>query len=171
MKIYCILCLNKKVEIHKKFSKNKFERIFWDQQLHAASVTDFRQVRWHPCIIKWCLNLKLLSSYTMSTSGFIKLPSECTLRNYTNYINEKPGTFQPEVLKMLQKESNIESIPESKRYVMLVLDEMKIKGSIAYNKHTGQMIGFVNLGDINNTISDIESKIIPTSIHPLHPMQ
>ncbi len=58
-----------------------------------------KQMRWHPMMIRWCLNLKLLSSsayHSLRTSGFIKLPSERTLRDYTNYFKSKEG-FQPEV--------------------------------------------------------------------------
>ena len=163
------IMLEKKGHIHTKFPEGSFQRLFWDQQLQAASVSDMRQVRWHPTIIKWCLNLKLLSSsayHAMKTSGFVKLPSERTLRDYTNYIKEKPGSFHPEVLKMLQEEAKIESIPESKRFVVIVLDEMKIKESIAYNKHTGEMIGFVNLGDINNAICDLLRELNNTCDHP-----
>jgi len=43
---------------------------------------------------------------------------------------------------------------------------MKIKESIAYNKHTGEMIGFVNLGDINNTTCDLQRELNNTSDHP-----
>ena len=78
----------------------------------------------------------------MRPSGFIKLPSERSLRDYTNHITENPGSFQPKVLKMLQKESTIESMPESKQFIILVFDEMKIKESIANNKHKGEIIGF-----------------------------
>ena len=50
-------------QITKAYPKNSFSTLFWDEQLKAASTTkDSRQVRWHPILIKWCLNLKLLSS-------------------------------------------------------------------------------------------------------------
>ena len=83
------------------------------------------------------------------------MPSERTLRDYTNYIKGKLG-FQPQVLEMLQRESNIDSQPETGHYVMLTLDEMKIKEDIMYDKNTGEMIGFINLGDINNPIQDLQ---------------
>lgn len=35
------------------YPENSFARVFWEQQLQAASVKDKRQVRWHPLIIKW----------------------------------------------------------------------------------------------------------------------
>ena len=93
------------------------------------------------------------------------MPSERTLRDYTNYIHEKPGSFQPDIFKMLQNEAK--SIPESRRYVMLLLDEMKIKEDIVYKKHTGDMVGFVNLGDINDTILDLQREMNGESHPPI----
>ena len=61
-----------------------FAIVFWDEQLKATSVSDPRQVRWHSAVIKWCLNLKMLSSsfyHALSCTGFI--PSERTLLDYT----------------------------------------------------------------------------------------
>ena len=87
------------------------------------------------------------------------------LRDYTNYIHEKPGSFQPDIFKMLQNEAK--SIPESRRYVMLLLNEMKIKEDIVYNKHTGDMVGFVNFGDINNTILDLQREMSGESHPPI----
>jgi len=39
---------------------------------------------------------------------------------------------------------------------MLTLDEMKIKEDFMYNKNTGEMIEFINLGDINNATQDLQ---------------
>ena len=48
------------------------------------------------------------------------------------------------------------SLPETRRYVMLSLDEMKIKEDIVYDKNTGEMIDFINLGNINNGIQHLQ---------------
>ena len=56
------------------YPEDSFARVFWEQQLQAASVKDKRQVCWHPLIIKWCINLKLISSaayHTLRSSGFL----------------------------------------------------------------------------------------------------
>ncbi len=42
------------------------------------------------------------------------------------------------------------------RFVSLILDEMKIKEGLVYNKHSGEMIGFTHLGDINNELVKLE---------------
>ena len=67
--------------------------------MYIATAKDSCQMRWHPLMICWCMYLKLLSSasyHALKTSGFIKLLSEWTLRDYTNYFQSKPS-FQQEV--------------------------------------------------------------------------
>ena len=83
-----------KDKINSAYSEGSFSRLFWEEQFKAASAADARQVRWHPVIIKWCLNLKLLSTsayHALRTSGFLRLPSARTLRDYTHYFASKPG--------------------------------------------------------------------------------
>ena len=114
--------------IKQAYPEESFARLFWEEQLKAASVKDARQICWHPLMIKWCLNLKLISSaayHTVQTSGFLRLPSERTLRDYTHYFKSQAG-FLPDLNEQLQNEAGIDSLPESKRYVALLIDEMKI---------------------------------------------
>ena len=77
----------------------------------------------------------------LRTSGFISLPSDLTrhqtLRDYTHYFTSTPG-FQTEIFQQLQKE--VESLPESRKYVGIVIDEMKIKEGLVYNKYTGAVV-------------------------------
>ena len=54
--------------------KDRLEGVFWDQQIKNARVKDSRQVRWHPLMIKWCLNMRFKSGaayHAMRTAGFI----------------------------------------------------------------------------------------------------
>jgi hypothetical protein len=46
----------------KSYPENSFIRIFWEEQLKAASLANMKQMRWHPLMIKFRLNIKLLSS-------------------------------------------------------------------------------------------------------------
>ena len=145
-------------KIKTAYPEGSFSRLFWDQQLKMASQKNPRQMRWHPVLIKWCIHLKLLSSasyHALRTSGFIALPSERTLRDYTNYFASKPG-FQVEVLQQLQKEVESLSLPDSRKFAGIIIDEMKIKEGIVYNKHTGAVIGFTNLGDVNDSLLQME---------------
>ena len=60
-----------------------------------------------------CL-LKLLSSaayHSLRTSGFVKLPSEWTLRDYTHFIKSKSG-FSSELDQFLADECQVQNWPE-----------------------------------------------------------
>ena len=136
-----------------EFPEGSFQQLFWDQQLQAVR-TDKRQVRWHPLIIKWCLHLKMLSSaayHALRTSGFLTLPSECTLRDYTHIVKGAVG-IQPEVNEQLIKEAKVTKLQEYEKFVVVAFDEVKIREDLVYDKHTGQVIGFVDLGDFNNQL-------------------
>ena len=91
-----------------------FRRFFWQQQMQALSCKDSRQIRWHPLMIKWCLNMKLhsTSAYTaMRNSGFLKLPSERTLRDYTHWTKMSSG-FQSSSFQRLLDEARYEDLEE-----------------------------------------------------------
>lgn len=76
-------------------------------------------MKWHPIIVKWCLNLKLISGaayYAVRGSNFIKLPSEITLRDYTYYFENKGG-FQTEVDQQFFDEVERLKLPDNRKYV------------------------------------------------------
>lgn len=52
--------------------------------------------------------------------------------------------------KQLLREANLEASPNFHHYVAVIFDECKIKEDLVYNKHTGELIGYTNLTDINN---------------------
>ena len=64
-------------QVHEDFNQDSFCRVFWEQQLHALETTDRQQLRWHPALIKWCLDLKLRSSSSyrvLHESGVLVFP-------------------------------------------------------------------------------------------------
>ena len=149
-----------KEHVQSAYPEGSFSRLFWEQQLKAASLKDRRQMKWHPVLIKWCLNLKLLSGaayHAMRTSGFLALPSERTLRDYTHYFTSKVG-FQNEVNQQLMSEVDSLSLPENRKYVGIIIDEMKVKEGLVFDKYTGEVIGFTNLGDVNNNLLQLENE-------------
>ena len=118
-------------------------------------------MRWHPLLIKWCIYLRHLSakSYEMlRESGVVRLPSQRTLRDYTNCVKAIPG-FSYEVDTQLLSAVNAKSCPAWHMFVVLLLDEMHVKEGLVYDKHTGKMTGFVDLGDINNHLLDFEKYV------------
>lgn len=49
--------------------------------------------------------------------------------------------------------------PDYHRLVILLIDEMHVKEDLVYDKHSGRMIGFVDLGNINNHLSRFEQSL------------
>ena len=144
--------------IKESFPEGSFCRLFWSEQMKAAAVKDARQMRWHPTMIRWCLNLKLLSTsayHSLRTSGFMKLPSERTLKDYTHFFQSKVG-FQAEADKMLIEEAKLKGLPEWKQFIVLLFDKMKLSESLVYDKHSAQVIGFIQLGDVNDQLTQFE---------------
>ena len=92
---------------------------------------------------------RLTNSRQIQTSGMVKLLSERTLCDYTHYY-QKCTRFSEEVDQMLA------NLSDWKRHVTLVLDEMKVKESIVYNKHQTKVIGLVNLGDTSDHLDQLE---------------
>lgn len=60
-----------------------------------------------------------------------------------------------EVDDMLRRE--VENV-HWKNYVVLLLDEMKVKESLVYDKNSCQVVGFVQLDDINYQMSMLENQ-------------
>ena len=91
-------------------------------------------------------------------SGCIQLPSQRTLRDYTHYIKSSSG-FSTDVDKMLMDAARVTTCPEREKYVVLLFDEMHIRDDLVYDKHSGKMIGFTNLGEVNNHLSQYEQSL------------
>ena len=136
-----------------KKSETSTGRLFWEQQLEAMKLKDARQVRWHPMMIKWCLSLKLLSPcayHALRSSNLLVLPSERTLRDYTHFIKAKAG-FQAEVDRQLCQRlipfqtARRRLVFDSRICIVGVFDEVKLKEDLVYDKHLGEVVGFVNV--------------------------
>ena len=94
----------------------------------------------------------------MRESGFITLPSERTLRDYTHAFKAKPG-IQEEVNEQLAREAKLEKLEAWQTHVCLVMDEVKVKEGLVYDKHTGYILGFVDLGSVNNHLDDLLGQV------------
>ena len=107
-------------------------------------------------IIRYCLSLatKLPACYEeLRKSNILVLPSQRTLKDYGNSIRPKTG-FHEEVLGELKKLTD--SYFDVQRYVVLLFDEMKIMSNLVFDKVTGELIGYLDLGDpdINFAVLD-----------------
>ena len=116
-----------------------FGRLFWENQMRAASVNDARSMRWDPLMIRWCLYLRHLSgsAYEMlRKSGVVKLPSQRTLRDYT-YTAKAAAGFSREVDMHIMEAAKLLSCPDREKHVILLMDEMHLREDLVYDCHTG----------------------------------
>ena len=146
-------------KVYSTFPEGSFQRLFWDQQVKANNYKNCKSMKWHPLFIKWSLCLRHLSgkSYELlRKSDCIKLPSQSTLRDYTHYIPAKVR-FSTEVDQNLVDIAFLSN--NLNKYVILVMDEMHIKHDLVYDKHSGSLIGFVDLGNTNNQILEFEQAL------------
>ena len=138
-----------------------FMKLFWDEQQKYVKSSSASSIRYHPMIIKFCLNLASKSSsayselrYNSKTgSGMLVLPSLRTLRDYRNYIRPTRG-FNAAIIDELAKKTA--SFSDIERYVTILFDEMKIQEDLVWDKYTGELIGFVDLGDINTNFATLK---------------
>ena len=131
-----------------KSNKNitPFMDLFWQQQKKLLTCS-FNGVRYHPMIIRYCLSLATKSPACyeeLRKSGILVLPSQRTLKDYRNCIRPNAG-FQEEVIEELKGLTN--SYFDVQRYIVLLFDEMKIISNLVFDKVTGELIGYLDLGD------------------------
>ena len=53
------------------------------------------------------------------------------------------------------------------KYVAVVMDEMKIEENLVFDKTTGELIGFIDLGDPLTTFANVEEENTPIASHAL----
>ena len=139
-------------EVASKYPEKSFPRLFWSQQLQAAKQKNSKSMKWHPVMVRWCIYLRHISGKgynQLRDSGCLSLPSQRSLRDYTYYNRPCTGFStgtDEELLRLLESKG----YEEWQRMVLLLIDEMYIKEDIVYNKHTGRIVGFTDLGDVNN---------------------
>ena len=126
-------------------SASPFMTLFWQEQ-----VKYFKQGsrRFHPMIIRFCLSVaaKSGSAYDeLRNSGILCLPSRRTLRDYRNAIRPQVG-FNSGVINELREA--VESFKGHQKFVCVSFDEMKISEGLVFDKYTGELIGFTDLGDV-----------------------
>lgn len=51
----------------------------------------------------------------------------------------------------------VNTCPTHHLYMMLLMDEMHIKEGLVFDKHSGELIGFTNLGDMNDHIASLDT--------------
>ena len=129
-----------------------FMKLFWEQQQKYLK-TAKGGVQYHPSIIRYCLSLAAKSPavyddirYDEKTNtGVLILPSRRRLRDYKNYIQPQQGFNKGVINELCQ---NVKDFADAERFAILIHDEMKIQENLVWDKHSGDLIGYVDLGDI-----------------------
>ena len=80
-----------------------------------------------------------------------------TLKKYINFTDPMTG-FNPDIIKQLIKYLKFEVLQEYQKHVSLLFDEMKIQSNFVYKKSTGKILGFVEMGDVNEEIPPFQTK-------------
>ncbi len=168
--IKAIMCAENAM-VKSRHPPGSFQHQFWEQQLKAASCKNARGMRWHPLMIRWCLYFRHRSSgayETLRDSGVLRLSSQRTLRDYTYYVKAHVG-FSHEVDKQLMDAACVQTCKEWQKCVAIIFDEMHIPKDLVYDKHTGEIIGFTNLGEINLYLQEFERSLeaTPSGTEPL----
>ena len=130
-----------------------FMKLFWEEQQKYLKSSK-QGIRYHPMIIRYCLGLAAKSPAVYdeiklnekTNSGFVILPSKRRLRDYKNYIRPQQS-FNPDIIAELNEK--IKRFSDEEKFVTLLFDEMKIQENLVWDKHSGDLIGFVALGDTN----------------------
>ena len=160
MSDFCQIVKEEDEKVKQEYPEGSFQRIFWEQQKEAAKRSGCG-IRWHPIMIRWCIYLKHQSSKAYEAireSGCVHLPSQRTLRDYTNCVKASAG-FSVEVDRQLMQAARLTTCHGWQKLVVLLLDEMHVREDLVYNKHTGKMIGFVNLGEVSNHLIAFERSL------------
>ena len=153
----CSVMKEEQQHMEKEFPEGSFQRIFWDQQRQATSVRDMRGMRWHPLMIKFCLYIRHQSSKAHETLRQSSLPSQRTLRDYSNAVKAVPG-FSNDVDHQLKEAAQV-STSKWEKLVVLLFDEMYTKEDLVYEKHEGILVGFMDLGSVNDHLLAFEHSL------------
>ena len=150
--------------IMSSYAENSFENVFWNNQ-KAAIDANPTSIRWHPTIIKWCIYLRHKSpgAYELlRKSKIIRLPSQRTLRSYVHCYDSQSG-FSNELDEQLLMESKHQIKESYQKNVILIGDEMHIREDLVYDKSNGKLVGFCEMGEINDHLLTLEKQYSGTN--------
>ena len=127
--------------VKENYSEDSFQRTFWEQQKDASSNSG-PGMCWHPLMIKWCLYLRHQSSKayeSLRDSGCVRLPSQRTLRDYSNCLKASTR-FSADVDKKMFEAAQLGSCKSYQMLVIILLDEMHLQKDLVYDKNSGCVV-------------------------------
>ena len=96
-------------------------------------------------------------------TGFLIFPSRCHLQDYESYIKTERG-FNRNVMRELRHKEK--EFSDKEKFVVLLMDEMKIQENMVWNKHNGELMGIVDLGGTDLNYATF-SKVTTVASHVL----
>ena len=118
-----------------------FMKLFCEQQKQFTKNKSATSNRYHPMIIRFCLSLasKSASAYDeLRSSNVLTLPSGKTLPQ---------AGFNPAVIQELIKTTEL--FTGHQRNIVLSFDEMKIQEILVYDMYSADLVGYVDLRDLD----------------------
>ncbi|XP_071945700.1 uncharacterized protein [Antedon mediterranea] len=146
--------------VSEQFKEGSPQRLLWDEQV-AANKSSATGRRWHPAIIRFCLALHMKSTAAyriIRNSGYLTLPHENTLRNYTHFTDAKSG-FNPDVILRIKHDIHFDALPNFRKIVSLSFDEMKINAGLVYSSKSGNLVGFSSMGSMNEAMDNFAREL------------
>ena len=118
-----------------------------------------------PCLYFCCEDIfsliqkSFLGAYEqIRQSGFLELPHRTTLNTYTGFTDICTG-FNPDVIKFMIQDCFTDSPKNHECEIALLFDEMQIKAGLVFNRHSGKLVGFTEIGSINEELEEFERKV------------
>ena len=150
----------KKIEDH--FPPDTFGHLFWQQQKKMLNKADARGNRWHPMIIKWCINMRMASGKAYNIlRKVLRLPHDTTLKSYIHWTEPTSGLTLDSVLQMC-REMKVDQLAEHQKYLVVVHDEMKVQANLVYSKGSGRLVGFTKLEGFEDQLRAYEDQLQET---------
>ena len=94
------------------------------------------------------------------------MPSQRSLHDYSHAVKIRAG-FSSEVDNQLLQAAKLLSSPKYHAIVAILTDEMTIKEELVYDKHSGRLVGFVNLGEIYSHLLQFEQSFNDEEAEPV----
>jgi hypothetical protein len=122
------------------------------------------QARWHPLIIKWCIQVLYKAGKAgykaIQAGGFLQLPSARTLKRHIHCVRQTEDVNLPHLKQVKgelegktgvyfkdaeRKEPTERTAPE--REVVVVFDGLHIQAGLLWDQGTGELVGFADTED------------------------
>ena len=94
----------------------------------------------------------------LRSSGFLKFPHKSTLLKHTASTNMSTG-YRYNFIKEFINDIKLSTLREHQKNVSLLFDEIKIKFGLVFSWPTERLVGFTDLGDVNNELYDFNRLI------------